>query len=142
MEGDNLGEIYNVMIAMILERIDKFQNKGSGWQFDSIVSFDINVDPYMPMRGTSYFPLPAKLAAKKAIINVKNEDNMCFKWAVTSAVFPRKKNGQRLDCEMRTNSNRFNWDNIVFPTPLDQITQFEKQNPYSVNVYGYTGTSV
>ena len=143
MEGADLGEIYNVMIAMILEKIDKFQNKGSGWQFDSVVSFDINVDPYKPMRGTSYFPLPAKLAAKKAIINVQNkQDNKCFRWAVTSAVFPRKKNGQRLDDEMRANSKRLNWEGIDFPTPLNQIDRFEKQNPYSVNVYGYTGTSV
>ena len=127
MEGADLGSIYNVMIAMILEKIDKFQNKGSGWQFDSVVSFDINVDPYNPMRGTSYFPLPAKLAAKKAIINVQNkQDNECFKWAVTSAVFPRKKNGQRLDYEMRANSNRFNWEGIDFPTPLNQIDRFEK----------------
>ena len=143
MEGTDLGEIYNIMIAMCLERIDKFQNKGSGWQFEEVVSFDVNVDPFKPLRGSSYFPLPAKLAVKKAIINVQNkQDNKCFKWAVTSAVFPRKKNNQRLNEEMRTNPKRLNWEGIDFPTPLNQITRFEKQNPYSINVYGYTGTSV
>ena len=143
MEDTDLGKIYNIMIAMCLEKISKFQNKGSGWQFDSVESFDINVDPFNPLGGSSYFPLPAKLAAKKAIINVKNiKDNECFKWAVTSAVYQRKKDPQRLNSELKSNSEKLNWKGIDFPTPLTQITRFEKQNPYSINVYGWTGTSV
>ena len=138
MEDTNLADLYNTMIAMLLERISQFQNKGSGWQFDSVVSFDINVDLFNPLNGSSYFPLPAKLAAKKAIINVKNQkDNKCFKWAVTSAVFPREKDPQRLNPEMRRNSEKLNWSGIDFPTPLIQIKQFEKNNPYSINVFGY-----
>ena len=137
---DDLGEIYNLLIAEILAKIDKFQNKGSGWQFEQVVSFDIDVDPYRPIRGRSYIKTPRELSGKHAIINVKNErDNMCFKWAVTSAVFPRKKDPQRLDDEMRRNSVRLNWDGIDFPTPLSQINQFEKQNPYSINVYEWDG---
>ena len=65
MEDTNLADLYNIMIAMMLEKISQFQNKGSGWSFDSIVSFDINVDPYDPLNGSSYFPLPAKLERKK-----------------------------------------------------------------------------
>ena len=138
MEDADLGRIYNIMIAMCLEKISQFQNKGSGWQFDSVVSFDINVDPFNPLGGSSYFPLPAKLAAKKAIINVKNlKDNECFKWAVTSAVFQRESHPERLNSEMRRNSERLNWNGIDFPTPLTQIKRFEKQNPYSINVFGW-----
>ena len=143
MEDTDLSNIYNIMIAECLEKISKFQNKGSGWQFEGVVSFDINVDPYKPLGGSSYFPLPAKLAAKKAIINVQNKkDNECFKWAVTSAVYPREKNPQRLNSEMEKNSERLNWKGIDFPTPLTQIARFGKQNPYSINVFGWTGGSV
>ena len=143
VEDTDLGSIYNIMIALCLEKISKFQNKGSGWQFDSIVSFDINVDPFEPIGGSSYFPLPAKLAAKKAVINVKNvKDNECFKWAVTSAVYQRKCHPERLNEELRVNSEKLDWKGIDFPMPLTQITRFEKQNPYSINVYGWTGISV
>ena len=143
MEDTDLGEIYDKMIAMCLEKISKFQNKGSGWQFDSVESFDINVDPFKPLRGSSYFPLPAKLAAKKAIINVKNmKDNECFKWAVTSAVYQRKVHPERLNSEMKKNSERLNWKGIDFPTPITQIARFEKQNPYSINVFGWMGGNV
>ena len=142
VEGTDLDELYERMIKECLEKMEVFQKGGSGWKFASVESFDINLDPFVPMRGNSYFPLPYKLEVKKAIINVKNDDNECFKWAVTSAAFPRKKNGQRMSAEMRNNAALLNWEGIDFPTKLKQISRFEKQNPYSINVYGWTGTSV
>ena len=143
MEDTNIGELYERMTKECLEKIEKFQNKGSGWQFSSVESFDINVDPFNPIGGSSYFPLPTKLARKHAIINVQNKkDNECFKWGVTSAAFPRKVHPERLDTEMWMNSAKLNWTNISFPTPLTQIERFEKQNPYSINVFGWNGESV
>ena len=52
------------------------------------------------------------------------------------------KEPQRLNSEMRKNSERLNWQGIDFPTPLTQIARFEKQNPYSINVFGWNGASV
>ena len=43
---------------------------------------------YEPFRGGSYMPLPKKLQAKKAIINVQKEDNQCLRWAIRTALFP------------------------------------------------------
>ena len=144
LEETDLGEIYDKMTEKCLGKISKFQNKGSGWQFDEVEFFDMNVDPFKPLRGSSYFPLPKKVAAKKAIINVKNEnDNECFKWAVTSAVYPpREGHPERLNGEMRRNSGKFDWTGIGFPKPLYQIERFEKQNLYSINVYGWDGENV
>ena len=139
-QGDDVGEIYNELIQGILEEIGEFQNMGSGWQFEQVLSFDINTNPYTPLAGSSYIEVPKELAGKHAIINVKNvKDNECFKWAVTSAAFPRKKNMQRLNGEMRENAERLNWEGIVFPTPLSQIARFERNNPYSINVYKWNG---
>ena len=106
-QGDDVGEIYDELIQGILEEIGEFQNMGSGWQFEQVLSFDINTNPYTPLAGSSYIEVPKELAGKHAIINVKNvKDNECFKWAVTSAAFPRKKNMQRLSGEMRENAAR------------------------------------
>ena len=49
MEDTDLGEIYEKMTKMCLEKIEKFQNKGSGWRFEEVESFDINVDPFNPL---------------------------------------------------------------------------------------------
>ena len=143
MQGDNIGDIINSMVEKILENIEKFQGMGSGWQFESVVSLDINVDPFTPLGGASYIETPRELAGKHAIINPRNErDNKCFMWSVTSAAFPKKKDPQRIGREMKKNAAKLNWEGIVFPTPLEQISRFERQNPYSINVYGWNGTRV
>ena len=43
---------------------------------------------YVPLGGSYYISLPKFLAAKKAIINLKNEDDECFKWAIIGALNP------------------------------------------------------
>lgn len=99
-EVTDLSENFNTKTERLIELIDQYTNLGSGWQFDYIESFDINIDPFEPLSGSSYIPLPEDLANKKAIINVKNEnDHECFKWAVTSAVF--QKNHTQKDLTMK-----------------------------------------
>ena len=61
---------------------------------------------------------------------------MCFKWAVTSAMFPRKVHPERLNDEMHINAKKLDWSGIEFPTPLNQIARFERQNSCAINVYG------
>ena len=139
-------DIYNLILTEInylLEQVEQYQNQGSSWQFDQIEYFDINIDPFEPLSEGSYIPLPQKIASKQAVINVKNEkDHECFKWAVTSAVSPKKKDPQRLNDEMRENSKHFNWSGIEFPISANHIDKFEKQNPYAINVLGYDGDKV
>lgn len=137
-EATDFSDLFNTMTNRLLELIEQFQNSGSGWVFDRVEYFDIHIDPLEPLSGSSYIPLPSKLASKQAIINVKNEkDHECFKWAVTSAVFPKKTHPERLNKQMRENSEKFDWSGIEFPVTLKQIDKFEKQNPYAINVFGY-----
>ena len=139
-EATDLSDLYNTMTSRIFELIQNFHNRGSGWQFDRVEHLDININPYNPLSASSYIPLPKKLADKKAIINVKNEkDNECFKWAVTSAVFPAERDGDRLSKQMKKDSEKFDWTGIEFPVSLKQIDKFEKQNNYAINVFGYEG---
>ena len=76
--------------------------------FDYIwVSFDISIVRYEPVKGSSYIPLPSFIAHKKAVINVKNlHDHKCFLYAVTSALYPVKKDPQRLTQKMIENSKK------------------------------------
>ena len=41
---------------------------------------------YAPLGGSSCIPLSKILAAHKAIIYLKNENDECFKWAITRAL--------------------------------------------------------
>ena len=137
-EATDLSKLFDHMVDKIFELIQNFNNRGSGWQFDRVEHLDININPFNPLSASSYIELPSSLYMKKAIINVKNEnDNECFKWAVTSAVFPQKKNAERLSKRMREDSEKFDWAGTVFPVSLKQIDKFENNNPYAINVFGY-----
>ena len=79
----------------------------------------------MPLGGSSYIPLLEFLAAKKAIINLKNEDDECFKWAITRALNTVEKNCERIDKNLREKSEVLNWDGLKFPVNLSDINKFE-----------------
>ena len=53
-EATNLSELYNTITEKFLESIETFQNQSSGWQFDEVESFSINIDAYTPTSGSSY----------------------------------------------------------------------------------------
>ena len=55
----------------------------------------VNTSQYNVFSGSSFIPLPPILANKIAIINVKNNDEQCLKWALKSALFPVVKDPQR-----------------------------------------------
>ena len=58
----------------------------SKFVFDEVLHMDVNIHRLDLMRGSSYLPLPDWLAHKKVIINPKNSDLECFKWAVIVAM--------------------------------------------------------
>ena len=126
------------MCDQIRENIATFQREGSGWRFVRINHVKIFKGKYEPMGGRSYFPLPDFLKCKRAIINMKNEDNECFKWCITRALNPVDKNSEIISNKLIEQSKELNWENIEFPMKLKDIKKFEKQNPaISVNVFGY-----
>ena len=116
--------------------IEGWSEKGSGWAVDEILEAFINVARYTPLRGGTYIELPRLLKNKKAIINVKNRDNMCLRWALRAHLFPANKNGDR-PSSYPTNDG-LNFEHIDFPTPVSQIDRLERQNPgLAINVFGW-----
>lgn len=81
LRNSDLHHMYkqNVM-TIILQRIEDAILLGSGFTLSSINELLVQVNKYDPLNGSSYIKLPNYLHKKKAIINVKNNDNMCFKF--------------------------------------------------------------
>ena len=75
----------------VLESLANFQRQGSNCRFHSVLSLYLHTVKYAPLGGFSYITLPKFLAAKKAIINLKNKDDECFKWAITRPLNPVEK---------------------------------------------------
>ena len=124
----------------ILENMAKYSSGGSNWKVSNILKIDINMINYNPLKAGSYIPLDKMLADKKAIINIQNEGNECFKWCVTRALNMRNNHQERIDKELIEKSKEFNWEGIEFLVIFrsGQIAKFEENNEdISVNVYGY-----
>ena len=112
--------------------------QGSNWTFKSIIALEIHTVAYEPLRGSSYIPLPRALATRKAIINLKNQDDECFRWAVLRAMNPTDIHPERIDKNLKSKRDQINMDGIEFPVSLKSIDKVEKQNPsISINVFGY-----
>ena len=108
---------------------------GSGWVEEGIKIAYLEVNKYEPIRGGSFIPTPSKLRNKQAIINVKNKDDECLRWAIRAALFPAQRNGDRPGSYPRDDGLDFT--GIDFPTPLSQISKIEEQNNLAITVFGW-----
>ena len=71
------------VIEPLKNKIEQYQERGSGYALSFINYLEICVNHYNPLRAGSYIPLPRNISAKKAVINVKNEsDDLCFLWCI------------------------------------------------------------
>ena len=131
-------KLLDKMIARIEEVLANFQQSGSNWVFQEIRRLEIHFANWQPLGGSTFIPLPAKLKNKKGVINIKNEDNQCFKWCVVRALNPVDQNSNRLTKELVQQSKSLNWNGLKFPVDLKQIKIFENNNPsISINVFGF-----
>ncbi|MGH9021455.1 MAG: hypothetical protein ACRDV0_10690 [Acidimicrobiales bacterium] len=87
------------------------------------------------MGGSSYIKLPKCIEYKKAVVNVVNQDQYCFAWAITSALFPAVSMQAQLGSYPHY-ASVLNLTGMDFPVKLCDISKFEKLNNISVNVYG------
>ncbi|WAR02549.1 hypothetical protein MAR_009107 [Mya arenaria] len=143
LEGIDVSDLYTTMTDRIMEAISNFQRQGSNWVFKEIISLEIHTGKYQPLRGNSYIPFPNKLESKKAIINMKNEDDMCFTWCVLQALNPVDKNSERIDKSLKGHKDLLNMNGIEYPVTIKAIDRFERQNAtISVNVFGYENKDV
>ena len=140
LEGTDEREVYDGYVQTIEERIKNFNQRGSNWRFERVLSLDIHFTDFIPLRGSTFLPLPRKIRDRKAVFNMKNDDDQCFKWSVTRSLNPVEKNSERITKILKYQSERLDWSRLQFPVDLNQIIIFEKLNPQiSINVFGFEG---
>ena len=81
----DLDQIVGEMIANMKFQIENPALLNSRLAFDETLYLDINFHQLNLARGSSYLPLPERIAKKKAVINPQNEDQECFKWSIITA---------------------------------------------------------
>ena len=123
---------------IILNKISIWISEGSGWTVESVDKHYLNVVKYAPLEGSSYIKLPKELQnSKKGLINIKNNDNECFRWCHIRHLNSQKNNQQRINKYDKEYIKNLNYSGIEFPVAINQYKQIEKQNNININVFCY-----
>ncbi|XP_071652189.1 uncharacterized protein [Temnothorax longispinosus] len=135
LPGSDLGEWYDRHVCdAILTRLDDFQERDSGWVLSRILNLIVNVNKCNPMRVGCWIKLPLGIRLKKAVVNVRSENDACFARAVVAALYPAKHNAERCG-SYPDYATVLNLDGIAFPIDLKKMGKFERQNDVSINVF-------
>ena len=122
----------------ILNIIAQWISEGSGWTVESVDNHYLNIVQYQPMKGSSYIKLPQELRnSAKGLINMKNEDNECFRWCHIRHLNPQDIHPERIKKSDKEYINKLDYSGIEFPVTIKQYNKIEKQNEININVFGY-----
>ena len=79
---NDIDSIVQSMINHMAQQVENPRLRDSKFVFDKILQTDISCHRLMLTRGSNFIKLPDWLAKQKGILNPKNLDEKCFKWAV------------------------------------------------------------
>lgn len=135
-DNDNNKGINIDDLKQIKNQIENAKRKSSIDMFIGFFGIDIYINAFIPLSSKSYIPLPKWIEDKKACVNVKNDDDKCGGYSIISAVHQAKNNINKVFSYKR-HWDKFNWKDINFPMELKDFDTFEKNNPYSINIWTY-----
>ena len=140
LKSTDVKDLLKKIISNITEKINIYQQNGSGWYFKEVIQLEIHTVKFSPMKGSSYIPLPDWIMRKKAIVSIRNKDSKCFLWSILRYLHPREKN----DCRLKDLEQYEHELNIpkgfTFPVKIRDISKFEALNPDlpGINVFSVT----
>ena len=104
--------------------------KGSDFIFDSVQLLYCKCHIVNFKLGGSYIDSPDWIKEKKATMNPKNKDNKCFQYAATVVLNYEeiKWNPERVS-NIKPFLNKDNWEEMSYPSKIDDWKTFEKNNP-------------
>ena len=137
MRAGEINEALDKALPRVLELLEKWTQRGSGWAVDRVETLWLDIARYQPLRGGSYIPLPAAVKNKKAVVNVKNEDDHCLRWALRSADFPADDHVDRPTKYPTEDGLDPAFKGVDAPTPISQVAKVERQGNRAINIFGW-----
>lgn len=128
--------LVNEMLMKCNDEMEKFINNGSGWTLESVDFIGVNTSAFNPFKAASYLELPTKVKNSKSCINIKNLDNMCFKWCILRHLHPVAKDAEKPG-NLKQYENDLDFTGIDFPVSVKDIKKFSELNNIGVRVFGW-----
>ena len=133
--SSNVREWYaKQVVAPTLIAMEEFQERESGWTLRAVQNLLININKHNPLRAGCDVSLPRVVMVKRAVVNVRCNDNTCFLWSVVASLFPATTHGERIS-SYPPYATVLRTDGVRLPMSMDQVQKFEDVNDVSVNVY-------
>ena len=138
LDNDDIIESLDRAAEELSKNAANWISEGSGWTIVEIKTHFVNIVKYLPLRGSSYTPLPKELRNSMCgLINLQNKDDKCLLWSLVRHLNPRKKNPQRITKDDMEFAKSLDFSGITFPVTRNQINRIETQNKINIYVYGY-----
>ena len=136
-----------IEITLSVKQIER-----SGLRIKQIHKITIHYDKYDPTRAGKFLELPDWIMRRKACINKKNDDDMCFRYCVLCRFYEifKKDHPQRIyhykkyvdsdgeRNELRESDNFIKWNDMNYPVCNDDIDHFEEINGRTISINVYT----
>lgn len=137
-KSSDFSEFYESQTLDIIQKSEDFDIVGSGWAINHISHMILSVNRFSPLNGSSYIELPETIWRRKAIINIRNNDDFCFIYSILVKNFEPDEKSLKTDFNYyKQHMNTLNLNGISFPMHCKDIAHFERLNPsYSINVFG------
>ena len=151
----DLEELYDILKNDLIYKWVNVQNKGSGWELESIEKIQVWIYNYTPYssfrrnqvnsnitgdeRGTGgsekeYFNIGKFWRGKEGMIVPQNkgDDENCFLYACEIAKNKPEKNPGRITRQLKKDIKKFNIEGVNLPPTKDDIKKFEKLNDLKI----------
>ena len=86
-DSSDVHDASNSIHENLTSAIKDFQQRGSGWVLDKLLALDLHLLEFDPLKATSYIPLPTCIQSRKAVINIKNNDEKCCHCSVIPGLY-------------------------------------------------------
>ena len=134
----SINEALQEISKQLKNRVESYEGLGSGWVVSNLKALDTTVWKLNPLRASTYHPLSSWIRNTKCVVNVKNNDRFCFKYAILAGLYEQSGTVHRVSSYDYTEDldDVPDFRMLEFPVSLRDISKFEKANDVSVNVYG------
>ena len=130
------------IVNSVFKNVERWVQKGSGWVIERIERVHLDFSRAQFIKGGGYISLPLALRNKQAIINIKNKDDQCLRWALRAALFPTQDTKHSDRPSKYPINDGLDFSGISFPTPLNEISKVETKNYLAINIFGWAGNRV
>ena len=131
----NIEEEVKKHAAHLTDKIEKYLRYGSGWLVESVRKLNIMSAKYNPTKGSSFIELPAAIAKKRSLLNIKNDDNKCLLWCLLAGLHPEVKTNQNVVSSYRKFENELNMEGVSYPVTIHHLDRIERQNTLAISVF-------